>query len=203
MGAGIWLDSSHTKRTQTTTAMGEMTELFRSAGDGDPAAVNQLIVVMYEDLHKLAHARLQKSARFAALDTTELVHESYLRFLKRGLLKVADRGHFLAYSARVMRSIIVDFVRARRAHRRGRGAVHVTLNTELGEGLHAPEDEIIRVSEALEDLAKTDPRLVQVVEMRYFAGLSEDEIASFLGVAGRTVRRDWQKARLLLSVALE
>jgi RNA polymerase sigma factor (TIGR02999 family) len=184
--------------------MPEMTELFRSAGRGDPEAVNQLVAAMYEDLHKLAHGRLQKSSRFAALDTTELVHESYLRFLKLGLLEVDDRNHFLAYSARVMRSIIVDFVRARRASRRGSGAPHVTLKTDvIDQQVDSPEDEIIRVSEALEELGKTEARLAQVVEMRYFAGLSEAEIAALLGVGERTVRRDWQKARLLLSVALD
>jgi RNA polymerase sigma factor (TIGR02999 family) len=102
-----------------------------------------------------------------------------------------------------MRSIIVDFVRQRRADRRGGGALQVTLDTNVIETQHASEEEILRVSEALDDLSTSDARLVQVVEMRYFAGLSEEEIALSLGIAVRTVRRDWQKARLLLSAALE
>jgi RNA polymerase sigma factor (TIGR02999 family) len=102
-----------------------------------------------------------------------------------------------------MRSIIVDFVKQRRADRRGGGALHVTLDTNVIEALHASEEEILRISEALDDLSKSDARLVQVVEMRYFAGLSEEEIALSLGITDRTVRRDWQKARLLLSAALE
>jgi RNA polymerase sigma factor (TIGR02999 family) len=182
--------------------MNDLTALFSAAGDGDRAAMDRLMAVMYESLKGLAHARLQRSPRIAPLDTTELVHEAYLRFLKAGRLAATDREHFLAYSARVMRSIIVDFVRMRRAGRRGGGQIDLTLETGVGPP-DAGEEEIVRVNDALEELAQAEPRLVQVVEMRYFAGLSEEEIASLLGIAVRTVRRDWRKARLLLSVALQ
>jgi RNA polymerase sigma factor (TIGR02999 family) len=118
-------------------------------------------------------------------------------------LRVSDRAHFLAYSSRVMRSIIVDFARAHRAARRGGDVLRVTLNTGVAEGAPVCEDEVINVHEALEELGKAEPRLAQVVEMRYFAGLDENEIAEALGLTERTVRRDWQKARLLLHAALE
>ena len=183
--------------------MGELTDLFQAVGHGDETAMNRLLSLMYAELQQLARRRLRKSQRITLLDTTELVHECYLRFLKLRQLTVSDRAHFLTYSARVMRSIIVDFVRQRRADRRGGGALHVTLDTNVIETQHASEEEILRVSEALDDLSTSDARLVQVVEMRYFAGLSEEEIALSLGIAVRTVRRDWQKARLLLSAALE
>jgi RNA polymerase sigma factor (TIGR02999 family) len=183
--------------------MGELTDLFQAVGHGDEAAMNRLLSLMYTELQQLARRRLRKSKRITMLDTTELVHECYLRFLKLGQLAVSDRAHFLAYSARVMRSIIVDFVKQRRTDRRGGGAPHVTLDTNVIEMQNASEEEIMCINEALEDLSKSDARLVQVVEMRYFAGLSEEEIAVSLGITDRTVRRDWQKARLLLSAALE
>lgn len=179
-----------------------LTTLLVAVATGDAVAMNQLLSIMYDDLRALAHARLRKSDNVASLDTTELVHESYLRFLKAGKVDVRDRAHFMAYAARVMRSIIVDFVRQRRSERYGGDALHVTLNTDIAAGHHASEEEIIRVNEALEGLSQSDPRLVKVVEMRYFAGLSEEEIANSLGITDRTVRRDWEKARLLLSAVL-
>lgn len=183
--------------------MSELTELFHAIQSGDQAAMNRLLELMYSDLHQLAQSRLRKTPQRGELDTTELVHESYLRFLNAGRLNVADRGHFLAYSARVMRSIIVDLVRRRSADRHGGGALKVTLNTNVREGLQVSNSEIIRVNDALEVLAETDPRLVKVVELLYFAGMTHDEAAEALGVAPRTVRRDWHKARLLLSAALQ
>jgi RNA polymerase sigma factor (TIGR02999 family) len=159
--------------------------------------------VLYHDLRLLARAKLRRSAPMTVLDTTALVHESYLRFLRTGDLKVEDRPHFLAYAARVMRSIVVDLIRSRLADRHGGDALHVTLHTEIAESASVREDEVILVNDALEELATIDPRLVKVVEMRYFAGMSEDEIAESLGVSVRTVERDWEKARLFLYRALK
>lgn len=183
--------------------MNDLTTLLDAARQGDGSAINELFAAMYPELHKLAHARLRHSEQITLLDTTSLVHESYLRFLKAWRLEVNDQSHFLAYAARVMRSVIVDLVRQRRADRRGGGEVHVTLNTDIAESVHGSEDEVMQVNDALEDLAQVDVRLVRVVEMRYFAGLSEQDIAASLGVTERTVRRDWEKARLLLRVALQ
>jgi len=180
----------------------ELTALLRAARCGDKAALDDLFSQMYAELHKLAHIRLSRNKRTPQLDTTSLVHESYLRCVKAGQLDVEDRAHFLAYAAKVMRSIIVDFARQRHAERHGGGAEPITLNTDLAESVRASEGEIIRVDDALKDLARLDERLVRVVEMRFFAGLSEEEIASVLGVNERTIRRDWDKARLLLQAAL-
>ena len=114
---------------------------------------------------------------------------------------IRDSTQFVCFAARVMRSIIVDFVRARRAECRGSGE-RATLHDEIA-GPPSPEDEIIRVNDALDALAKVDGRLVKVVEMRYFGGLEEREIAESLGVTGRTVRRDWEKARQMLSLVMQ
>jgi RNA polymerase sigma factor (TIGR02999 family) len=182
--------------------MGDLTQLFRGVNSGDRASLDRLLTLMYQDLHELAHRRLSASIREPSMDTTGLVHESYLRLLKAGRLAVTDRNHFLVYSAHVMHSVIVDLLRRHRAERRGGGAFHVTLSTNLAEEISATDDQVVRISEALNELGHSEPRLVQVVELRYFAGLSEAETAEALGIAVRTVRRDWQKARLLLLVAL-
>lgn len=179
-----------------------LTDLIERAQNGDDAALQKLFEVAYEDLRALAHARLRKGGRNTVLDTTALVHESYLRFANAGRLSLADRQHFLRYAAHVMRSVVVDLVRRRSAERRGGGAQKVTFETDVDAGTDAGAEEILRVHEALEELARLDARIVQVVEMRYFAGLTEPEIAEVLGVNERTVRRDWEKARLLLAAAL-
>lgn len=182
--------------------MSDITMLLRAAGGGDARAADQVVALLYADLQRLAHGRLRKSGNITSLDTTSLVHESYLRMQRAGELDFSDRKHFLAYAAKVMHAIVIDIVRARQADRRGGDALHVTLNTEVGESVSRPDDEVLRVHEALEELAAAEPRLAQVVEMRYFGGLGESEIAEALGVTERTVQRDWQKARLLLSAAL-
>jgi len=120
-----------------------------------------------------------------------------------GELKVENRAHFLGYAARTMRSIIVDFARRRLSDRRGGSAQEVELDTDVAATTRSGEEEIVRVHDALLELAQADERLVRVVEMRYFGGLTEDEIAATLGVTDRTVRRDWEKARMLLSLALK
>jgi RNA polymerase sigma factor (TIGR02999 family) len=183
--------------------MSELTQLFDAVNAGDRSAVDRLMAVMYQELHRLAHRRLNAAPHRNSLETTGLIHESYLRFLKAGHLRVTDRAHFLSYSSRVMRSIIVDFARKHRAERRGGGALQVTLNSKLADETHVADEHLIRIHDALEGLSKVEPRLVQVVEMRYFGGLDEKESAEVLGVTERTIRRDWQKARLLLRAALK
>jgi len=172
------------------------------ANAGDEAARERLFAVAYEDLRIQARARLRNGGRNTLLDTTALVHESFLRFLQAGKLSGTDRGHFFSYAAKVMRSVIVDFARQRLAQRRGGDLERVTLDTDLGERLPAEEGQVVQVHEALERLEQADPRLAKVVEMRYFAGMSEAEIGAALGVTERTVRRDWMRARLLLAAGL-
>jgi RNA polymerase sigma factor (TIGR02999 family) len=181
---------------------GELTLLIRRAEAGDREAVDALFEASYRELRKLARARLRFDSRDATLDTTSLVHESYLRFVESGRLDLKDRACFLGYAGRAMRSIIVDFARERQASRRGGSAIRVPLTTGIHPG-SGGEEEILRVHEALEALATRDARMARVVEMRYFGGMTEAEIAQALGVTERTVRRDWEKARLLLAEALD
>jgi RNA polymerase sigma factor (TIGR02999 family) len=182
---------------------GSITELIERANRGEQEAVNRLFAELYPELHEMARSRIRRHAPITVLDTTALLHESYLRLVKVGALSVENRAHFLAYAARVMRSIIVDFARQRLTDRRGGGAVELPLDTEAGEPAPSPEADVVRVHDALEQLAAADERLVRLVEMRYFGGLTEDEIAEALSVSSRTVQRDWEKARLLLSIALK
>jgi len=173
--------------------------------DPEPPPVDALYRAAYRELRDLARARLRGGGRNPLLDTTALVHESYLRLSKSAEVpQFPDRARFLAYASKVMRSIIVDMVRQNRSDRRGGGALHLTLTGEVAEaaGLPTGEEQILRVHEALEALAKVDPRMAEVVEMRYFGGLTELEMAAALGVTDRTVRRDWEQARLFLAEAL-
>jgi RNA polymerase sigma factor (TIGR02999 family) len=180
-----------------------LTDLLRLARDGDALAFNELFSATYADLRALAQSRLRSHGRGAQLDTTSLVHESYLRFVNAQQLNIADRGHFMRYAGQVMRSVIVDCVRERLAQRRGGDLQQVTLTTRLGGEEYASESQILAVHEAVDELGKLDERLARVVEMRFFAGMTEPEIAEALGITDRTVRRDWEKARLLLHAALQ
>lgn len=182
--------------------MSEITELLAAARSGDAAAANSAFTLLYDDLRRLARAKLRKHQPMTLLNTTALVHESYLKLVGQQALPVSDRHHFFAYAARVMRSVIVDMARARLAERRGGDAEHVALDTDVANRTPAPENEVVRIHEALETLAQADEAMAQVVEMRYFGGMTELEIAEAMGSSERTVRRQWQKARLLLSVTL-
>jgi RNA polymerase sigma factor (TIGR02999 family) len=183
--------------------MTQLTELIGRIQAGDTEARDALFAAAYDELHRLARARLRDGGRNTVLDTTCLVHESYLRFVRAGELRAEDRRAFFAYASRVMRSVIVNSVRERIAQKRGGSARPMTLSTQLGAKVADGEESIMKVHEALEELAKAEPRLAQVVEMRYFGGYSEQEMAETLGVTERTVRRDWEKARLILVAALE
>ena len=183
--------------------MDDLGELIRSVNAGEAGARERLFAQAYPELRKLARARLYGGGRNTLLDTTVLVHECFLRFLNAGELHATDRRAFFAYAATVMRSVIIDAVRERQALRRGGDLVRLTLDTAAADGLPAGEDEVLHVHEALATLAEAEPRLAQVVEMRYFGGFTDPEIGEALGVTDRTVRRDWEKARLLLLALLE
>lgn len=182
----------------------EITTLLQRVGLGDAQAREQLYQRLYPDLRRLARSRLSRSETITLLDTTALVHESYLRFVQSRALAFEDRARFFAFVASVMRSVVIDEVRKRNAECRGGSAPHLPLDDELAAqlGPDAASQQLLRVHEALEALAALDARLAQVVEMRYFAGFTERDIAGLLGVTERTVRRDWDKARALLYAAL-
>jgi RNA polymerase sigma factor (TIGR02999 family) len=183
--------------------MGDVTDLLKRATADDLAARDEVLVLLYHDIHRMARARLAGNQPITLLDATGLAHEAYLRMRKAGRIDAASRVQLMAYVSQVMRAVIVDFARRRNAERRGGGQAHVTLDTDAAESVAAPEVDVEHVADALDALEASDPRLRKVVEMRYFGGMTDAEIAEVLDVTPRTVGRDWQRARLLLSVALK
>ncbi|MBC7726974.1 MAG: sigma-70 family RNA polymerase sigma factor [Microbacteriaceae bacterium] len=180
-----------------------VTSLLHDAGRGDAEAAERVYALLYRELQGIARARLARAPRVTAADTGALVHECWLRMHSMGERHFADRSHFLAYAAHAMRSIVVDMARRHAAERRGGLVEHLTLDTAATDAVaDAPED-LLALDEALESLAQLDGRAARVVEMRFFAGLDEVEIASGLQVSLRTVQRDWARARAFLSLALQ
>ncbi|HUA86375.1 MAG TPA: ECF-type sigma factor [Bryobacteraceae bacterium] len=173
--------------------------MLSAAKLGDKAAEAGLFSLFYRDLRRLAHSRLKRSEPCTLLDTTSLVHEAYLRLHKAGYERVGDREHFLAYAASAMRSIVVDFIRSRAARPRSTDAGSLPEVSAFPPS----EREILGVDEALRELAGVNERMVKIVEMRYFAGMKAAEIAAALSVTERTVRRDWEKARMVLAAKLK
>lgn len=176
--------------------------LLGMAREGDPQAFQKVFEAAYPELRALARARLRRQPN-DVVGATALVHEAYLRFASSGVMQAEHRSHFFRYASRVMRSVIVDMIRERNAQRRGGGARHDAFTTQMEPLGRGGEDEILRIHAALDSLAQYDARMVDVVQMRYFAGMTDVEIGEALGVTERTVRRDWEKARLLLLEALE
>jgi RNA polymerase sigma factor (TIGR02999 family) len=182
--------------------MGEITQLLDQARHGDTAARDRFFSSVYAELDRLARSRLRRDDRYTLLDAPGLVHEVYLRMFQHGPLPGADHRSFLAYASRVMRSVIIDYVRARASDRRGGGRQMLTLNTGIADRPLA-EPELLALADALESLQRIDERAHWVVEMRYFGGMEIEEIAEFLEISPATVKRDWQKARAFLLQALE
>jgi RNA polymerase sigma factor (TIGR02999 family) len=182
--------------------MGQLTELIREVNAGSEGARERLFAAAYSELRKLARSRLWHGGRNTYLETTALVHEAYLRFVASGELRQDDRRAFFAYASQVMRSVIVDTAREKKAERRGGDVEVLTLDTQAAANLPSGEDQIIRVHDALLELEQVEARIAKVVEMKYYGGYTETEIAEALGITDRTVRRDWERGRLLLMAAL-
>jgi RNA polymerase sigma factor (TIGR02999 family) len=183
--------------------MNQITQLLQRLKAGDASARQDLFAAAYPELRRLARSRLRDGGSSTVLDATSLVHESYLRFVQAGELRAQDRAAFFGYASQVMRSVILDGVRERQAERRGGHAQKFTLNTEMIGDIAGDEETILKVHEALLVLEQASQRLAEVVQMRYFGGYSNQEIAEALGVTERTVERDWEKARLILLQALK
>jgi RNA polymerase sigma factor (TIGR02999 family) len=183
-------------------ALPEITRLLQQAAVGDRAALDAVYASLYPELKRVARARLRQQGRADAMNTTMLVHESFVRLINAHGLRLEDRRHFFAYAAKTMRHIIIDNARELLAERRGGDAEHVTLGDAEALQVAATGGDLVRVGDALHELEAVDPELAELVEMRYFGGYSEAEIAELLGVAERTVRRRWDKARAWLFVAL-
>jgi len=161
-----------------------------------------LFGALYPQLRRMARAQLRRNQPITLLDTTGLVHEAWLRLAANQGMPLDDEGRFLGYAARVMRFVVIDFVRQRHAQRRGGEVVHVTLDTGIGESSTLHDEQLLRLNEAIDALGAVDERLVQLVELRCFGGLSETQLGETLGVSVRTVRRQWQRARALLHAAM-
>ena len=180
----------------------DITLWLDSARGGDRAALDRVLATLYQELHTMARRQLSGQHGYT-LDATALVHESYLKLLgSTGTAKFEDRAHFFAYAASSMRSVVVDYARSRLARKRGGDLKRVAEIPEEAESSLRLDENLLALDTALERLAAVDEKLAKVVELRYFAGLSEQEIAELLGRSERSVRRDWQKARLFLLAAM-
>ena len=187
------------------TTAGDITVLLDAARDGDRDALDRVLATLYQELHTMARRQLAGQQHGHTLDATSLVHEAYLKLAGRGTgaAQFDDRAHFFAYAASAMRSVVVDYARQRLAQKRGGDQHRVTdLPEDIEGGLRLDED-MLGLDTALTRLHAVEPRLTQVVELRYFAGLSELEIAALLQRSERSVRRDWQKARMFLLASLQ
>lgn len=178
-------------------AVSSLTALLQAWGRGDRAAFEQLVPIVHDELRRLAKRYMSRERPDHTLQATALVNEAYLRLIDLKQIQWQDRAHFFAMSARMMRRILVDFARARRNNKRGGGAARITLD----EALHVfekPGQDLVALDNALTALAAAHPRKSEVVEMRFFAGLSLEETAEALHVSVDTVKRDWRFAKLWL-----
>ena len=179
-----------------------LTVTLRAAHAGDREAADRAYAALYPELLKIARARLRVHQHNTLLDTEGLVHESFLRFIEADKLGIADRKHFFTYAAKTMRNIVIDFARRRQAERHGGAAERVALDSRI-LGASAEDSSVIDVDDALRELEALDPALAEVVEMRYFGGYTDTEIAVAMDIAERTVRRHWDKARAFILAQLQ
>jgi RNA polymerase sigma factor (TIGR02999 family) len=187
-----------------TAPSAEITTLLKAWRGGDQGALDKLTPLVYSHLKKLARQYVRKEAPAVRLDATALVHEAYVKLVDARTVNWQDRAHFFAVSARIMRRILVDAARARAATKRGGGFQQVDHSTTINLDQVADTStdraaEICALDDALIELAKMDPRRAQVIEMRFFGGLSVEETGEALGVSPQTVMRDWKLARAWLA----
>jgi RNA polymerase sigma factor (TIGR02999 family) len=182
----------------------DIASLLQTARAGEPEALQKLFELLYSDLKHLAHIELRRSFRRPdTLDTTSLVHEVYVRLAQPAVFNAEDRAHFMNLAARVMRHVVVDLARRRNAEKRG-----AALRVSWPEGFEPPANDddsgpqVLALDEALERLERDSPRLAQLVELRFFAGLQLTEISGLLNVSERTLKRDWRRARAFLVTML-
>ena len=176
---------------------GRVTDLLLSWGAGDESALAELVPIVFDELRRLAHGHMRSEREGHVLQATALVNEVYVRLIDLGRVKWQDRGHFLAMASRLMRRVLIDFARASATVKRGAATVFVSLD-ETVVAPAGPGTDLVALDDALQALAKFEPRRSQVVEMKFFGGLSIDEIADTLGVSPQTVLRDWRLAKVWL-----
>jgi RNA polymerase sigma-70 factor, ECF subfamily len=191
------LDIPHLASSQQDAA----TDLVLQLAKNDPATVDELLPLVYGELRRLAQRYMRGERPDHTLTTTALVHEAYLRLVDQTRVQWQDRNHFLGIAAIAMRRILVEHARRRNAHRRGGERQRVSLS-DLSIAQDDSADTLLALDDAMTRLGALDPRLVRVVECRYFLGLTEEETAVALDITSRTVRRDWIKAKGWLATAL-
>jgi len=175
-------------------ASGDLTRLLNRMQQGDKAAAEQAISLIYSELHRIASRKMHRERHGHILQTTALVNEAYLRLAAAGSLEIQSRGHFLAVASQQMRRILVDHARSAGAQRRGAGALQIALE-EVQAATEAQSFDLLLLDESLTELACIDERAAKVVELRYFGGYTDKEVVEALGVSLATVRRDWEFAR--------
>jgi RNA polymerase sigma factor (TIGR02999 family) len=179
-------------------------ELLLDWGNGDSEALKTILPLVYDELKRLARHYLRQGRPNHTLQTTGLVHEAYLRLAGERSLRVNDRGHFLGIAAQLMRWILVDYERNRRAAKRGAGATGLTLDSGVAdEQAKGPDIDLLALNEALDRLAKLDSQQSRIVELRYFGGLTIEDTSEFLGLSQAAVRRSWSSARAWLQRELK
>jgi RNA polymerase sigma factor (TIGR02999 family) len=182
-------------------AQDQLQSVIQAAESGDAAAREQLFASLYSELHRIARRELRHNGPALTLGPTTLLHEAYLNLNGREGVAFPDRARFLAYASRAMRGLIIDYARSRQALKRGAAFEITSLPADVPEQA-ADCAELERIGEAVEQLAAVEPRLAQVVDLKYFSGFSFGDIAAMWGISERTVQRDWEKARLFLYGAL-
>ena len=171
--------------------------LFAASERGDPSSNSALFAALYSELHRIATRELSRQGWGVSIGATSLLHEAYMDLSRRDGTAFPDRSRFMAYAARVMRGLIVDYARNRRAQKRG-GLFELTALSTDTLDVAQPADELVRIGEAVDDLFSVEPVLAEVVDLKYFCGFSFEEIAAMKGISERTVRRQWIKARVYL-----
>jgi RNA polymerase sigma factor (TIGR02999 family) len=182
----------------TPPAPTDVTALLIEWSQGDRAALERLLPLIYDECRRIASRQLRREHRQHTLDPTALVHEAYLRLADQRRATWENRAQFYGVVARVMRRILVDYARARAARKRGGGAVLVSLEAAADESGDASVADIVAIDEALERLGAQDPDQVRIIELRFFAGLSVEETASVLNRSPRTIKREWRLAKAWL-----
>ncbi len=175
----------------------EITQLLQQWSDGDQEASEKLMPLLYAELRQMAHRYMRRERPDHTLQTTALINEAYLRLVDWKNIRWQNRAHFFAVCAQVMRRILVDFARSRKYLKRGAG-IHVLRLDQVPEFSHCRASEIIALDDALQRLAKIDPRKSRIVELRFFGGLTVEETAAVLKVTSRTILRDWDLAKAFL-----
>lgn len=176
----------------------EITQLLLAWSDGDRAALERLMPLVYDELRRIAGRYMRGQRAGHTLQTTALVNEAYLKLIDSSRVNWQNRTHFFAISAQLMRRVLVDFARAKNSLKRGGERIQISLDERIEARAGEPETDLVALDEALEALAKLNQRQSQIVELRYFGGLTEEEIAETLNISTRTVRRDWSAARAWL-----